>query len=87
MKKEDIILEDNNIFLEPKKEEDITEILEDLPEIEETGPYKKNILRELSRGQTSPVNIGNDTVEMPKIKVTSYAKKEEQQEIINRIGG
>lgn len=78
--KEDILFEESDIFLEPKKEEDITEILEDLPEIEETGPYTKNVLKELSRRQTSPVNIGNDTVEMPKIKVTSYVKKEEQPE-------
>ena len=47
---------------ESTKEEEIDEILEALPEIKETGPYKKNILRELSaRGQTSPVNIGKST--------------------------
>lgn len=79
LKDEDLILDDG-ILLEPKKEEDITEILEDLPEIEqtETGAYKKNVLRELSaRGQTSPVNIGKSTVDVPKVKVTSYVKKEE----------
>lgn len=79
----DDLLEDANILLnelEIKKEEEITDILGELPEIEETGPYKKNVLRELSRGQTSPVNIGNVTVEMPKIKVTSYAKQEESVE-------
>lgn len=70
---------DDDILLESKKEEDITEILEDLPEIEDTepGPYKKNVLREISaRGQTSPVNIGKSTVDIPKVKVTSYVKKE-----------
>jgi len=77
---EDDLLEDANSLLnelEIDKEEEITEILGDLPEIEETGPYKKNVLRELSRGQTSPVNIDNSTVEMPKIKVTSYAKQDD----------
>jgi len=74
--KEELPIKEENIIKE-EKEEDITEILEDLPEIEETGPYKKNVLRELSRGQTSPVNIDNSTVEMPKIKVTSYAKQDD----------
>ena len=32
---------------------------------------KKNVLREISaRGQTSPVNIGKSTVDVPKVKVT-----------------
>lgn len=67
----------DDILLLDKKEEDITEILEDLPEIEESGPYKKNVLREISaRGQTSPVNIGKDTVDVPKINVTNYSKNE-----------
>lgn len=83
------ILEEDDILLEPKKEEDITEILEDLPEIEDTepGPYKKNVLRELSaRGQTSPVNIGKSTVDIPRVKVTSYVKKEEtKKEEENKI--
>ena len=70
--------ENNSIEIIEEKEEDINDILEDLPEITETGPYKKNVLRELSaRGQTSPVNIGKSTVDMPKIKVTSYTKQEE----------
>ena len=64
-----------------KKEEDITEILDDLPEIEETGPYKKNVLREISaRGQTSPVNIGKEVVDIPKVQVTSYVKPEVKEE-------
>jgi len=64
-----------------KNEEDITEILEDLPEIEETGPYKKNVLREISaRGQTSPVNIGKEVVDVPKKHVTSYVKPEIKEE-------
>lgn len=63
--------------IDENKEEDINDILENIPEIEETGPYKKNVLRELSaRGQTSPVNIGKSTVDVPKVNVTSYAKKE-----------
>lgn len=73
-------LDDNLIEekIDSKVEENIDEILEDLPEIEQTGPYKKNVLKELSaRGQTSPVNIGKSTVDIPKIKVTSYVKKEE----------
>lgn len=76
---EEFLRESNSLLeeIEKNKEEDITEILEDLPEIEQTGPYTKNVLRELSRNQTSPVNIGNVTVEMPKIKVTSYVKTEE----------
>lgn len=76
---EDFLRESNSLLeeIEKNKEEDITEILEDLPELEETGPYTKNVLRELSRNQTSPVNIGNVTVEMPRIKVTSYVKPEE----------
>lgn len=70
--------ENNSIEIIEEKEEDINDILEDLPEITETGPYKKNVLREIStRGQTSPVNIGKSTVDMPKIKVTSYTKQEE----------
>lgn len=75
-----ISIENENNKIEPieEKEEDINDILEDFEEITETGPYKKNVLRELSaRGQTSPVNIGKSTVDMPKIKVTSYAKQEE----------
>lgn len=80
----DELIEDD-ILLEPKKEEDISEILEDMPEIEETGPYKKNVLRELSaRGQTSPVNIGSSTVDIPKVKVTSYVKKEDDEEVSKR---
>lgn len=64
-----------------KEEEDINDILEDLPEIEESGPYKKNVLRELSaRGQTSPVNIGKSTVDIPKVKVTSYVKEDKVNE-------
>jgi len=88
---EEIIKEDleetilNDDILEIKEEENIEEILESLPEIEETGPYKKNVLRELSaRSQTSPVNIGNSTVDVPKVKVTSYVKKEENKEKINK---
>ena len=66
----------NNI---PTLEENIDEILEDLPEIPEVGPYRKNILRELNTsGQTSPVNIGKSTVDVPKVKVTSYVKPKEQ---------
>lgn len=66
----------NNI---PTLEENIDEILEDLPEIPEVGPYRKNILRELNTsGQTSPVNIGKITVDVPKVKVTSYVKSKEQ---------
>lgn len=62
-----------------REEENIDEILKDLPELTETGPYKKNILRELNTsGQTSPVNIGKSTVDVPKVKVTSYAKPKEQ---------
>lgn len=73
---------DEKFILEEKKEEDITEILEDLPEIEETGPYKKNVLREISaRGQTSPVNIGMGAVDMPKVNVSNYVKKEEKNNI------
>ena len=80
----DELIEDD-ILLEPKKEEDISEILEDMPEIEETGPYKKNVLRELSaRGQTSPVNIGSSTVDISKVKVTSYVKKEDDEEVSKR---
>ena len=68
-------------LIEEKKEEDINDILEDIPEIEETGPYKKNVLRELSaRGQTSPVNIGKSTVDIPKTNVTSYIKQDDKQE-------
>ena len=79
---EDELLEDDIIPEETKKEEDINDILEALPEITETGPYKRNVLRELSaRGQTSPVNIGKSTVDVPKVKVTSYLKKEEHKEI------
>lgn len=64
---------------EPRKEESINEILEDLPELEETGPYKKNILRQLNTsGQTSPVNIGKSTVDIPKTKVSNYTKTQEQ---------
>ena len=77
---EDIIME--------KKEEDINDILGDIPEIEETGPYKKNVLREISaRGQTSPVNIGKSTVDVPKVNVTSYVKKLEiskEKEVDNK---
>lgn len=73
-------------LIEEKKEEDINDILEGIPEIEETGPYKKNVLRELSaRGQTSPVNIGKSTVDIPKTNVSSYIKQEEQKEIQNNI--
>lgn len=76
----------DDIDIEIKEEENIEEILESLPEIEETGPYKKNVLRELSaRSQTSPVNIGNSTVDVPKVKVTSYVKKEENKEKINKV--
>jgi len=85
IEKEEII-EDVNV--ENKKEEDITEILEDLPEITEPGPYKKNVLREISaRGQTSPVNIGKSTVDVPKVKVTSYVKEEhiKKEERINEM--
>lgn len=86
---EDILRDENTLLedLEIEKEEDITEILEDLPEIEQTGPYSKNVLRELSRGQTSPVNIGNSTVDIPRPKVTSYVKPEETQkeENINEV--
>lgn len=64
------------------EEEDINDILEDLPEITETGPYKKNVLREISaRGQTSPVNIGKSTVDVPVVKVTSYVKEEIKEDI------
>lgn len=86
---EDILRDENTLLeeLEIEKEEDITEILEDLPEIEQTGPYSKNVLRELSRGQTSPVNIGNSTVDIPRTKVTNYTKKEElkKEENTNEI--
>jgi len=85
IEKEEII-EDVNV--ENKKEEHITEILEDLPEITEPGPYKKNVLREISaRGQTSPVNIGKSTVDVPKVKVTSYVKEEhiKKEERINEM--
>lgn len=86
---EDILRDENTLLedLEIEKEEDITEILEDLPEIEQTGPYSKNVLRELSRGQTSPVNIGNSTVDIPRPKVTSYVKPEEikKEENINEV--
>lgn len=76
---EDIIKKE--IKLSEIEEENIMDILEDLPEIEETGPYKKNVLREISaRGQTSPVNIGKSTVDVPKVKVTSYVKEEKQNE-------
>ena len=72
------------IVEEIKKEEDINDILEALPEITETGPYKKNVLRELSaRGQTSPVNIGKSTVDVPKTNVTSYVKKEKINDLEN----
>lgn len=87
---EDSLLEDEDVYVDEdlledlileQKEEDITEILEDLPEITEPGPYKKNVLREISaRSQTSPVNIGNSTVDMPKVKVTSYVKHEKNNE-------
>jgi len=77
--KEELPIKEENIIKE-EKEEDITEILEDLPEIEETGPYKKNVLREISaRGQTSPVNIGKITVDVPKVNVTSYVKQEDKK--------
>lgn len=75
------IIQDIEIEELMKKEEDITEILEDLPEIEETGPYKKNVLREISaRGQTSPVNIGKEVVDVPRVHVTSYVKPLEKEE-------
>ena len=86
---QDEIIEDEDIVLETNKEEDITDILEDLPEITESGPYKKNVLREISaRGQTSPVNIGKSTVDIPKVKVTSYVKEEKnvkKEEKINEM--
>jgi len=79
-------LEKDDYILE--KEEDINDILENIPEIEETGPYKKNVLREISaRGQTSPVNIGKSTVDVPKVNVTSYVKKQEpnkEKEVDNK---
>ena len=79
---EDVLLENLEVDELIKKEEDITEILEDLPEIEETGPYKKNVLREISaRGQTSPVNIGKEVVDVPKVQVTSYVKPEVKEEM------
>lgn len=81
---DDIIIKENindNINASEEKVEDINDILGDLPEIEESGPYKKNVLRELSaRGQTSPVNIGKSTVDMPKVKVTSYVKENKTHE-------
>ena len=40
------------------------------------GAYQRNILDRLGpRGQTSPVNIGKSTVDVPKVKVTSYVKE------------
>lgn len=72
--KEEIKLEDN---ISTMNKNDIDEILNKIP-VTESGPYKRNVLREINtRSQTSPVNIGNVTVEVPKIKVTSYVKKEE----------
>ena len=74
--------EDNSFDIDEmivKEEDNINEILKDLPELTETGPYKKNILRELNTsGQTSPVNIGKSTVDVPKVKVSSYVKTQEQ---------
>ncbi len=72
--KEEIKLEDN---ISTMNKNDIDEMLNKIP-VTESGPYKRNVLREINtRSQTSPVNIGNVTVEVPKIKVTSYVKKEE----------
>lgn len=81
---EDVLLENLEVEELIKKEEDITEILEDLPEIEESGPYKKNVLREISaRGQTSPVNIGKEVVDVPRVQVTNFTKPEVREESNN----
>lgn len=59
-----------------EQEEEINEILKDIPETAESGPYTKNVLKNLyASGQTSPVNIGKNSVDVPKVKVTSYVKK------------
>lgn len=70
--------EDDNLTL--NEEEDINEILSNIPDKDnvEVMPYAKNVLRSMSTsGQTSPVNIGKSAVDLPKVKVTSYVKKEE----------
>lgn len=94
--KEDILneakenpFEDDTISIE--QEEEINEILKDIPETAESGPYTKNVLKNLyASGQTSPVNIGKNSVDVPKIKVTSYVKesnfnqKENKEKITNK---
>lgn len=52
--------------------DDINEILKDMPNLNETKPYTKNVLRSFNTsGQTSPVNIGKVTVDAPKLRVSS----------------
>lgn len=73
--------EEDSLSLE--EEEDINEILSSMPDKDnvEVMPYAKNVLRNLSAsGQTSPVNIGKSAVDVPKVKVTSYVKKENNEE-------
>lgn len=73
--------EEDSLSLE--EEEDINEILSNIPDKDnvEVMPYAKNVLRNLSAsGQTSPVNIGKSAVDVPKVKVTSYVKKEDKKD-------
>lgn len=75
--------EEDTISIE--QEEEINEILKDIPETAESGPYTKNVLKNLyASGQTSPVNIGKNSVDVPKIKVTSYVKQTEKKETTNQ---
>ena len=57
-KKEEILFEEKNNIREVKKIEEKQEIKQ-----EETGPYKKNVLREMNtRTQTSPISISSKDV-------------------------
>ena len=72
-------LYEDDILSKPE-EEGINEILKDLPDNDTsiTAPYTRNVLKNLSAsGQTSPVN----TVDVPKVKVTSYVKEEPKHEV------
>lgn len=75
--------EEDTISIE--QEEEINEILKDIPETAESGPYTKNVLKNLyASGQTSPVNIGKNSVDVPKIKVTSYVKQIDKKGTTNQ---